>query len=106
MNKFFLQRRIPAYRQAGASGGQFPIINFQIIFPPKEDLPSVDNFRIFKILFFVFKIVLQRRIPACRQAGASGGKILKKFYIFPFCILNCHFAFCIFNFAFLILKRF
>jgi len=28
MNKFFLQRRIPACRQAGASGGQFSIINF------------------------------------------------------------------------------
>jgi len=39
MNKFFLQRRIPLQRRAGASGWQFSIINFQTIF----------NFRIFKI---------------------------------------------------------
>ena len=40
----------PACRQAGASGGQFSIINFQIIFPSKKDSPSEDNFRIFKHL--------------------------------------------------------
>jgi len=27
---------------------QLSIFNFQTIFPPKEDLPSADNFKIFK----------------------------------------------------------
>jgi len=46
MNKFFLQRRISLQRRAGASGGQFSIINFsfkEACLPVGRDPPSEDN---------------------------------------------------------------
>jgi len=52
--KFFLQRRIPAYRQAGFSEGQFynfTISNQFLIFPPEADPSLKDNFKNKKIIF-------------------------------------------------------